>query len=146
MEDWIDITTASWEGILRPEELAQIEEATLERELTKMASEIQTMIASHSPNTVSANPLKIPAGFLGRAMLVARNRVLSGIPDFQIDDDRRKEAEQAEKWFLEVARGNIRPQPATDAIPNAAAPDKPASVEIVSAPGSRTGRNRMNGL
>lgn len=146
MENWTDITTASWEGILRPEELAQIEPATLEMELVKMAAEIQTMIASHSTNTVSADPLRIPVGFLGRALLVVRNRVLSGIPDYQIDEDRRKQGEQADAWFLEVARGRIRPQPASDAIANQAAAEKPAAVEVISAPGSRTGRNRMDGI
>lgn len=146
MEDWTDITTASWEGVLHEGELALIDGDTLTRELTKMASEIQTMIASHSTNTVSADPLKIPEGFLGRALIIVRDRVLTGIPDYTIDADRKRQAEQAEKWFLEVARGKIRPQPATDAIPNEAAPEKPAGIEVVSSRPSRTGSERMNGL
>lgn len=146
MEDWIDITTASWEGILSEEELGIIAPETLTREMTKMAAEVQTMIGSHSPNTVSADPLKIPQGFLGRALLVVRNRLLTGIPDYSIDEDRRKQGEQAEKWFLEVARGSIRPQPATDAVVNDAAPSKPSAVEIASSQPFRTGRNRMDGI
>lgn len=146
MEDWTDITTATWEGVLHDAELALIDPAALTRELTKMAAEIQTMIASHSTNTVSADPLKIPAGFLGRALILIRNRVLTGIPDYAIDDDRKEQAKQAEAWFLEVARGKIRPQPATDAIPNEAAPEVPAGIEVVSSRPSRTGSERMNGL
>jgi len=146
MEDWTDITTASWAGILSEGELSVIPTADRTRELTKMAAEIRTMITTWSPNTVSANPLKIPTGFIGRALILVRNRLLTGIPDFVIDDDRRKQAEQAETWFLEVARGRIRPQPATDAIANDTPSAIPAGVEIVSAPGSRTGRTRMDGI
>jgi hypothetical protein len=116
------------------------------RELTKMAAEIRTMITTWSPNTVSANPLKIPPGFLGRALIVVRTRLLTGIPDYVIDDDRRKQAEQAEAWFLEVARGRIRPQPASDAIANDVPSEKPSGVEIVSAPPKRTGRENMDGI
>ena len=146
MEDWTDITTASWDGVLHKAELELIAAADLTRELTKMAAEIRTMITTWSPNTVSADPLKIPPGFVGRALIVVRNRVLSGIPNYTIDDDRRKQAELAEAWFLEVARGKIRPVPATDAVPNTVPSERPAGVEVVSAPGSRTGRERMNGI
>ena len=146
MEDWVVITEASWDGILSPSELDVISETQRTAELTKLAAEIRTMITTWSPNTVSANPLKIPPGFVGRAMLVARNRLLAGIPDFVIDDDRRKLGEQAETWFLEVARGRIRPEPAPDAVANDTPSEKPSGVEIVSAPPKRTGRENMNGL
>jgi hypothetical protein len=145
-EDWIDLTAASWDGILHPHELALIDATKRLQETTKMASEVQTMIASHSPNTVSANPLKIPAGFVARALIIVRQRLLSGIPDYAIDEDRREQAKAAEAWFLGVARGSIRPQPATDAIANEAAPEKPAGVEIVTSAPSRTGRERMDGI
>ncbi|MDP3850103.1 MAG: hypothetical protein Q8Q59_06355 [Luteolibacter sp.] len=146
MIDWVDITTASWEGILRPEELAQIEETTLEQELVKMAAEIRDMIGSHSPNTLSADPLKIPPGFVGRAMIIVRNRVLTGIPDYAIDEDRRKQAEMAEKWLLGVARGNIRPQQATDAVPTAAANKTPAPGPRINARDRRFGRDMQDGI
>jgi hypothetical protein len=146
MEDWIDITAASWDGILSESELGVIPTQNRTRELTKMAAEIRTMITTWSPNTVSANPLKIPPGFLGRALIVVRTRLLTGIPDYVIDDDRRKQAEQAEAWFLEVARGRIRPQPASDAIANDVPSEKPSGVEIVSAPPKRTGRENMDGI
>jgi hypothetical protein len=146
MEDWIDITTASWDGILSPAELGILSVETRTGELAKLAAEIRTMITTWSPNTVSADPLKIPPGFLGRAILVARNRLLTGIADYVIDEDRRKQAEQAETWFLEVARGRIRPEPATDAVANDTPSEKPSGVEVVNAPPKRTGRDKMNGL
>lgn len=146
MEDWIDITTASWEGVLSEGEIELIPEADRTRELTKMAAEIRTMITTWSPNTVSANPLKIPPGFVARALILVRNRLLTGISDITIDEDRRKQGEQAETWFLEVARGRIRPQPASDAVANDTPSEKPSGVEVVSAPPKRTGRDKMNGL
>jgi hypothetical protein len=146
MEDWVVITDASWEGVLSAGELAHIPELTRTRELEKMAAEIRTMITTWSPNTVSADPLKIPPGFVGRALLVVRNRLLTGIADITIDEDRRKLGDQAETWFLEVARGKIRPEPATDAVANTTPSEKPAGVEVVSSAPSRTGRDRMQGL
>jgi len=146
MEYWTDITDASWEGVLHEGELALIDTATLTREMTKMAAEIQTMIASHSTNTISEDPLKIPPGFVGRALILIRDRVLTGIPNYTIDDDRREQAKRAEAWFLEVARGKIRPQPAFDAKANSAAPEAPAGIAVVSSRPSRTGSEKMNGL
>lgn len=146
MEDWVVITDASWVGILAEAELAVIPEADRTRELTKMAAEIRTMITTWSPNTVSANPLKIPPGFQARALIVVRNRLLTGIPDYQIDEDRRSQGKQAEAWFLEVARGKIRPQPASDAVANDVPSEFPSGAEVVSSAPSRTGRERMNGL
>jgi hypothetical protein len=148
MEDWTDLTTASWEGVLSPEELNEdvIPAADRTRELTKFASEVRSMIASWSANTLSANPLKIPEGFVGQALLVVRNRLLTGIPNYTIDDDRREQGKQAAAFFMEVARGKIRPQPASDATATEVPSEKPAGVEVVSSRPSRTGSTRMNGL
>lgn len=146
MEDWIDIATASFEGILSASELAVISEDARTRELTKMADEIRTMIRSHSPNTVSADPLKIPAGFLGRALLVVRNRLLTGIPDYVIDEDRRKQGDQAEAWFLKVADGKIRPEPASDAIANETPNAKPSPSPRINARSRRFSRDQQDGI
>jgi hypothetical protein len=40
----------------------------------------------------------------------------------------------------------IRPEPADDAVATEVPAEKPSGVEIVSAPGSRTGRTRMDGI
>lgn len=145
-EDWTDLTTASWDGILSVSELAAITEADCLRELTKMAAEVRAMVGSWQPNALSANPLKIPPGMVARALHIVRNRLLTGMPDYAIDDDRRAQGKSAEEFFLEVARGRIRPQPATDSVPNDAAGPVAAGVEVVSAPPSRTGRTRMDGI
>ena len=146
MEDWVDITTASWEGILSPEELAIISSDTITSVLTNLAAEIRTMITTWSPNTVSANALKIPAGFMRRALIVARDSLLTGIPGYVQDEERKKQTETANAWFLEVARGKIRPQPASDAVVNDVPTERPAGVEVVSSRPARTGAQRMNGL
>lgn len=148
MEDWEDLTAASWEGVLSEGELAEhvIAAADRTRELTKFAAEVRSMIASWSSNTLSANPLKIPSGFVGQALLVVRNRLLTGIPDYAIDEDRREQGKQAAAFFMEVARGKIRPQPASDAVTTEVPSEKPAGVEVVSSRPSRTGSTRMNGL
>ena len=105
------------------------------------------MIATWSPNgTLSSDPTRIPPAFKARALVLARNRVLTGIPDYQQDEDRRKENAAAEEFFRMVASGKIRPEPADDAVAVQMPSEKPAGVEIVSAPGSRTGRARMNGI
>jgi hypothetical protein len=114
--------------------------------LANLVAEIRGNIATWAPNTLSANTAKIPPAFLARAMVLARGRVLTGIPNYTQDDDRKKENEEAETYFRMVARGTIRPEPADDAIDNPVPNEKPAGVEIVSAPGSRTGRERMDGI
>jgi len=146
MEDWIDITEASWEGVLSPEELAVLSTNDITNVLTNLAAEIRTMITTWSPNTVSANPLKIPPGFLRRALIVARDSLLTGIPGYPQDEERKKQTEAANAWFLEVARGKIRPQPASDAVVNDVPTEHPAGIEVVSSRPSRTGAHRMNGL
>lgn len=146
MEDWIDITTAQWDGVLSTAELAVIPVEARERELIKMADEIRTMIRSHSPNTVSANALKIPPGFVGRALILVRNRLLTGIPDYVIDEDRRKQAEQAEAWFAKVADGKIRPEPATDAAVNDTPNSTPAPKPKIKARTRLFTRDQQNGI
>jgi len=146
MEDWVLITDASWEGILSPEEQAILTPQQIAAALTNMAAEIRTMITTWSPNTVSANPLKIPAGFMRQALIVARDSLLTGLPGYTQDEERKTQTKAANAWFLEVARGKIRPQPASDAIANEVPSEIPAGVQVVSAPGSRTGRARMNGI
>lgn len=146
MEDWIDITTASWDGVLSAAELGIISETDRTRELTKMADEIRTMIRSHSPNTVSADPLKIPPGFLGRALLVVRNRLLTGIPDYAIDEDRRKQGDQAEAWFLKVATGAIRPEPASDAVVNDTPNAKPSPSPKITSRSRLYTREQQDGI
>jgi hypothetical protein len=111
-----------------------------------LVKEIRGMIATHSSNTLSANELKIPGSFKARALVMARHRMLSSIPGYNPGDTRKDEYNKADAFFLAVAKGSIRPEPADDAIATDVPSEKPAGVEVVSSPGSRTGRSRMDGI
>ncbi|GAA5482059.1 hypothetical protein [Haloferula sargassicola] len=113
--------------------------------LADLVAEIRGYITTWSQNTVSADSTKIPQSFRARALDLARARVLATIPGYDQGEDRRKATEAAESFFKRVADGKIRPEPAEDARANTTPNEVPAGVEW-SAPGSRTGRNRMNGL
>lgn len=111
-----------------------------------LVAEIRGMIETWSTNTLSADPEKIPPGFKAQALAIGRWRLLSTIPGYQPGDARKLEYENAVSFFKDVARGIIRPGAADDAVPAAAASQKPSGVEVVSGPGSRTGRTRMDGI
>lgn len=151
--EWVTLTAADLEGVMTADEqlIAQISAGaeTPDRVvpvLANLVSEIRGMIATWSPNTLSADTTKIPPSFVGRALAIGKWRILTGIPDYQPDDARKLEYEAAEKFFGRVAEGKIRPEPADDFIANTVPNEVPAGVQIVSAPGSRTGRTRMDGI
>lgn len=113
--------------------------------LSDLVAEIRGHVATWSQNTLSADASKIPPAFRARALAIARWRVLITIPGYNPGEPRKAEWEAAEKFFQQVAAGKIRPEAATDAVPSAVPSENPAGVQF-SAPGSRTGRQRMNGL
>lgn len=113
--------------------------------LADLTQEIRGMIASWTQNTLSADTTTIPESFKTRALALARFRLLITIPGYQPGDARKLEYEKAEAFFLSVARGVVRPEAAADAVVPDVASEKPAGAEWT-APGSRTGRSRMNGL
>lgn len=114
--------------------------------LSNMVAEIRGYITTWSPNTISSNPAKIPPSMKAHAVAMVRWRVLATIPGYQPGSAREKEFDAAAAYFRDVARGVIRPEPADDAVANPTPPEKPAGVEVVSAPPKRTGREKMNGL
>lgn len=114
--------------------------------LADLVAEIRGYISTWSPNTISADTTKIPPSFKAKALAIARWRVLITMPRLEPSEGRKVEYEKAEAFFMAVAKGQIRPEPADDAVPTAVPTEKPAGVEVVSAPGSRTGRSRMNGI
>lgn len=142
--EWISLNSSDLDDVLLSSE--QDLSTTVESVLMNLTLEIRGMIATWSANTLSADGTKIPPAFKARALALARWRILTGIPDYQPDDARRLEYEAAEKFFALVATGKIRPEPADDAVQTEMPSEKPAGVEIVSAPGSRTGRARMDGI
>ena len=114
--------------------------------IANLIAKVRTLITTWSPNTVSADATKIPPGFLDDFLIVARHRVMSSVQGFDKSEERDAEYKAAEAFFDKVARGTIRPQPARDAAANDVPSEKVSGVEVVSGPGSRTGRARMNGI
>lgn len=108
-------------------------------------AEVRGYIATWAQNTLSADAAKIPGSFRARSLAVIRWRTLLTIPGYDPGEPRKLEWQSAEKFFQDVASGKIRPEKADDAVQPEVPSEKPASVEWT-APGSRTGRGRMNGL
>lgn len=114
--------------------------------LTDLVAEIRGMIATWAPNSLSADATLIPPSFKAKALSIARWRLLITVPGYNPGDARKLDFEKADAFFNKVAEGKVRPEPADDAIPTGVPSEKPAGVQIVSGPGSRTGRERMNGI
>ena len=114
--------------------------------ISDLIAEIRGYIATWSPNSISADTTLIPPSFKAKALSMARWRLLISVPGYQPGDARKLDFEKADAFFNKVAEGKIRPEPADDAVVTAVPSEKPSGVEIVSAPGSRTGRDRMNGI
>ena len=114
--------------------------------LADLVAEIRGYIATWSPNTLSADPTLIPPSFKAKALSIARWRLLITIPGYDPKEARKLDFEKADAFFMAVAKGQIRPEPADDAIVTGVPSEKPAGVQIVSGPGSRTGRERMDGI
>ena len=92
--------------------------------LTDLVQEIQGMIASRADNPVPPSATVIPAEFKARAVSMARWRVLTSIPGYQPGDSRKLDYEKADAFFMQVAKGAIRPRAeaavgATPATPSA---------------------------
>ncbi len=113
--------------------------------LADITQEVRGAIKSWTQNTLSADETKIPEEFKSRALDIARWQLLNTIPGYPIGESRKMAYEKAETFFRDVARGVIRPEPADDAEATAVPSEKPAGAQWT-APGSRTGRDRMNGL
>lgn len=154
MELWTTPTIAQLEGIMSETErtLASTADSSVSLPdravpiIANLIAKIRTMITTWSPNTVSAVVTKIPPGFMDDFLIVARHRVMASIQGFDKSEERDAEYKAAEAFFDKVARGIIRPQPATDAVANDVPSEKVSRVEIVSGPGGRTGRARMDGI
>jgi NADPH:quinone reductase-like Zn-dependent oxidoreductase len=114
--------------------------------LADLVAEVRGYIATVNQNTLSTDATLIPGSMRAQALAVGRWRVLVTIPGYAPGDARKAEYEAAQKYFAMVASGKIRPEAAEDSRVPEVAQERAAGIEIVSAPGSRTGRARMNGL
>lgn len=113
--------------------------------LETLVAEVRGRIATWSQNTLSADATRIPPSFKSHALAIARWRLLVTVPGYEPGDARKEEYKAALKFLEDVAAGKMRPETAGDAVRPSVPDEKPAGVQW-SAPGSRTGRQRMNGL
>lgn len=113
--------------------------------LADVTQDIRGRIKSWTQNTVSIDDTLIPSEFVGQALALARWELLTSIPGYQPGDARKLSYEKADAFFRDVAKGINRPEPADDAVSPAVPSEKPSGAQWT-APGSRTGRERMNGL
>jgi phage gp36-like protein len=114
--------------------------------LANLIAEVRLCISTVNQNSVSTDASLIPEGMVAHALALGRYRLLATIPGYVPGTARQDEYKAALKFFADVAMGKIRPEAAEDSRVPEVAQERAAGIEIVSAPGSRTGRARMNGL
>jgi hypothetical protein len=115
--------------------------------LEDLVAEVRGYIGTCTQNQLSQDEALIPKSMRAQMLAIARFRLLITIPNYQPGDARKVEYENAGKYFAQVAICKIRPEPPDDAVANPVPNERPQNgVTVVSAPGSRTGRARMNGI
>ena len=114
--------------------------------LADLTAEIRGYIGSHSTNTLSADATLIPPEFKAKALAIARWRVLTTIPGYQPGEARKLEYEKADAFFISVAKGTIRPTPATDAIASEVPNSTPAPAPRITARTRNFGRDQQDGI
>jgi hypothetical protein len=115
--------------------------------LSDLVAEVRGYIATCTQNQLSQNVTLIPQSMRANLLAIARFRLLITVPGYQPGDARKAEYEAALKYFAQVASCKIRPEPPDDAVPNPVPEETPQhGVQVVSSPGLRTGRQRMNGI
>jgi len=150
---WIAPTSAHLEGVMTTYEatLAQtaVSLSTPDRIpgiIANQVAEIRGMIATWSPNTLSADTTKIPPSMLARALVLIRNTILTSVPEYIQSDERKAETKDANDFFMLVAKGIIRPEPADDFTPSTVpAAINPHVDTLYSRPRTVT-RDTMRGL
>ena len=113
--------------------------------LADLVQEIRGYTGSHAGNTLSADPLLIPAEFKAKALAIARWRVLTSIPGYN-PETRKLEYEKADAFFTAVAKGTIRPRPAPDAEVNPVPQDRPYPSPKIRARKRRFSRDQQDGI
>lgn len=101
-------------GLTVPDRLAPI--------IRQLIDEIHGYIGSRADNPAPPSASVIPKAFMARAASLARWRVLISVPGYQPGDARKLDYENAEAFFLKVAKGEIRPP--ADRPADAPAPTK----------------------
>lgn len=114
--------------------------------LNDLGNEIRGYIGSHSRNTLSADPKRVPSEFVAKAMALARWRVLTTIPGYKPGEARKDEYDKADAFFLAVAKGTIRPRPAPDAEANPVPQEKAYPAPRIHARQRRYSRDQQDGI
>jgi len=150
---WITPVAADLESVMTSNEAAIAQRAvsvgTPDRTpeiLANLIAEIRGMIATWVPNSISADPTKIPPSFKARFLVLARGRVLTGLPGYAQSDERKAEAAAAEAWLLLVAKGIIRPEPADDAVTTGVPSEKYAPKPQINARERYFQRDQQQGI
>lgn len=150
---WILLTPARLKSKMTSKEVTDFGKSVTDGEpddriipiLASVSQDVRGRIKSWTQNTVSADDTLIPAEFEMHALALARWEVLTSIPGYQPGSARETSYKDATAFFRDVARGINRPEPADDAVSPEVPSEKPAGAQWT-APGTRTGRDRMNGL
>lgn len=129
-ELWRAVTEADLATVLDADELVLYRErATSDAGVDPVSAlienavqEARDRIRAYRENALAPGST-LPPGMIGRCLILIRQRVLT-ICKINIGEDRRKEAEAAEAYFRDVAKGLVSvPQPET--VTPEAAPPRP---------------------
>lgn len=114
--------------------------------LAAVTSEVRNRISTWRANRLSSDDSLLPDSFIARAAVIARWRLLAGLPGYEPSEARRVEYNNAESFFKDVASGRMRPEEPDDPVENTVPQETPGHGADSWSAGSRTGRARMDGL
>jgi hypothetical protein len=153
---WITLGLVDLKSAMTPDEINRFGKSGVDANpddraeviLADLVNEIRGyIVAAPSRNQLSEDTTLIPGSMKAKALAIARWRVLATIPGYQPGDTRKLEYEKADTFFMNVAKGIIRPEPPPDAVTNPTPLEKPeASASVVSSRPLITGRENMGGL
>ena len=140
---WREITQADLD--MTDRELSAVT-ARVSGVLAAITTEVRNRISTWRSNRLSSDPSLLPDSFIARAAIIARWRLLAFLPGYEPSEARRTEYNNAESFFRDVAAGRMRPEEPDDPAENTVPQEKPGLGADSWSAGSRTGRDRMDGL
>jgi hypothetical protein len=154
LQPWVALTTEDVTSAMTAVEAARFGGASTgsgpadraETILADLVQEIRGYIATWAQNTLSLDTTLIPPAFKAKALSIARWRLLIAVPGMPTDDARKADFEKADAFFLKVAEGKIRPQPAPDAVANPVPQERPQATPRISARKRRFSRDQQDGI
>lgn len=152
---WRQLTITDLKGALNANELDSYSSAQSDAHLPARAEgilanvvqQIREDIASYELNDLSVETDYIPEGYHYHALAIARHRLLSSLPYFEVTEARELEYKEAIKFFDSVASGKRRPEKPANARDNtAAAPTRLGGAQVATSRPKITGRANLSGL